>query len=52
MPTVGIYKDELQKALGYDISKPDFEDLCFQYGLELDEETTEFEQIAKEKGEA
>jgi len=50
MPTVGVYKDELQVALDRKIEKKEFEDVCFQYGLELDEETTEFEQIKNERG--
>ena len=62
MPTVGIYADELCKALAIDYDDADktrkaegektFDDLCFEYGLELDEVTCEYEMVEKEKGNA
>ncbi|XP_032681405.1 phenylalanine--tRNA ligase beta subunit [Odontomachus brunneus] len=50
MPTIGIKRDLLFQALGRTYSDNEFEDLCFQFGLELDEVTTEKQMIAKEQG--
>lgn len=50
MPTVGIKRDILFKALGRFYSDDEFNDLCFDFGLELDEVTTEKKMIAKEQG--
>lgn len=51
MPTVGVKRDALFKALGKTYSDDEFQSLCFQYGLELDEITTEKQMITKEQGE-
>ncbi|KAK6038449.1 hypothetical protein COOONC_24046, partial [Cooperia oncophora] len=37
MPTVGIKKTILDKHLGKVYSEKEFDELCFEYGLELDE---------------
>lgn len=37
MPTIVVDKYELYKALGQKFSKQEFEDLCFDFGIELDE---------------
>lgn len=38
MPTIGVNRDELLKALGQpDMSEQAFDELCFEFGLELDE---------------
>lgn len=38
MPTIGVDSKELLEALGEpDMSEGDFDELCFLYGLELDE---------------
>ena len=38
MPTIGVDRKELLEALGKpDMSEGDFDELCFLYGLELDE---------------
>lgn len=56
MPTVGVYYDEMQRALqlsqNEEVAEKEFFDLCFTYGLELDEVTNEYEMVRKEKGEA
>ncbi|XP_050446284.1 phenylalanine--tRNA ligase beta subunit [Cataglyphis hispanica] len=50
MPTIGIKRDLLFQALGKTYSDDEFQDLCFKFGLELDEVTTEKQMIAKEQG--
>ena len=37
-------------ALGKDMNEEKFNDLCFQFGLELDEVTSEYEMYKKERG--
>ncbi|OMJ27554.1 Phenylalanine-tRNA ligase beta subunit [Smittium culicis] len=41
MPTISIDKIKLFEYLGRDFSKKEFEDLCFEYGIELEEDTSE-----------
>ncbi|XP_076174299.1 phenylalanine--tRNA ligase beta subunit isoform X1 [Ptiloglossa arizonensis] len=50
MPTISIKRDLLFKALGKTYSDDEFQDLCFKFGLELDEVTTEKLILVKEKG--
>lgn len=50
MPTIGIKRDLLFQALGKTYSDDEFQTLCFKFGLELDEVTTEKQMIAKEQG--
>ncbi|XP_014219481.1 phenylalanine--tRNA ligase beta subunit [Copidosoma floridanum] len=50
MPTVGVKRDLLFNALGNTYTDDEFQKLCFQFGLELDEVTTEQQMIAKEQG--
>ena len=50
MPTVGLKRDQLFAALGRSYTEDEFNDLCFDFGLELDEVTSEKEMIAKEQG--
>ena len=50
MPTVGLYEDEIRAALGHEMNESKFTDLCFQFGLELDEVTSEYEMYKKERG--
>ncbi|XGW08372.1 hypothetical protein V3C99_011026 [Haemonchus contortus] len=52
MPTVGIKKVLLDKHLGKIYSEKEFDELCFEYGLELDEVTSEKAAVEKERGEA
>ncbi|CAH1965807.1 unnamed protein product [Acanthoscelides obtectus] len=50
MPTVGVKRDLLFKKLGKTYTDVGFQHLCFEFGLELDEVTTEKQIIAKEQG--
>nr|XP_002122110.1 phenylalanine--tRNA ligase beta subunit [Ciona intestinalis] len=52
MPTIGVNRDDLFKCLGETYTEEGFDELCFQYGIELDEVTSEKEQIEKEQGES
>ncbi|KAK6115526.1 hypothetical protein DH2020_007795 [Rehmannia glutinosa] len=49
MPTVSVGRDRLFQALGRTYTKEEFEDLCFKFGIELDDMTTEKAIIRKEK---
>ena len=58
MPTVSIYEENVKAELGRELleygSKQDleksFDELCFNFGLELDEVTSEYEMFKKERG--
>jgi len=50
MPTVGLKTDVLFQVLGRAYTEDEFNDLCFDFGLELDEVTSEKEMIEKEQG--
>ncbi|XP_065176367.1 phenylalanine--tRNA ligase beta subunit-like [Sycon ciliatum] len=50
MPTVDVRRDELFAALNQTFTDEQFDELCFEFGLELDEVTSEKEMIAKEQG--
>jgi len=52
MPTVPVHRDELYRRLEKEYTLEEFEDLCFEYGIELDEVTSEWEMKAAEQGEA
>ncbi|GER27343.1 phenylalanine--tRNA ligase beta subunit [Striga asiatica] len=49
MPTVSLGRDRLFEALGRTYTEEEFEDLCFKFGIELDDVTTEKAIIRKEK---
>ncbi|KAJ4791949.1 Phenylalanine--tRNA ligase beta subunit [Rhynchospora pubera] len=49
MPTVSVGRDRLFKALGRTYTQEEFEVLCFEFGIELDDVTTEKAIIRKEK---
>ncbi|KAJ0081802.1 hypothetical protein Patl1_11970 [Pistacia atlantica] len=49
MPTVSVGRDRLYAALGKEYTQKEFEDLCFRFGIELDDVTTEKAIIRKEK---
>ncbi|XP_044259116.1 phenylalanine--tRNA ligase beta subunit [Tribolium madens] len=51
MPTVGVKRNLLFEALGRTFTDDEFQRLCFEFGLELDEVTTEKQMISKEQGE-
>ncbi|PNY27233.1 Phenylalanine-tRNA ligase beta subunit [Tolypocladium capitatum] len=44
MPTISVDKYRLYEALGQKFTKAEFEDLCFDYGIELDEDTEDEER--------
>ncbi|KAJ8971535.1 hypothetical protein NQ317_016806 [Molorchus minor] len=50
MPTIGVKRDLLFKSLGRTYTDEEFQKLCFEFGLELDEVTTEKQMITKEQG--
>lgn len=41
MPTIGVDKAAFFKALGKEYTREEFDNLCFDYGLELDEDTSD-----------
>ncbi|GLT99829.1 hypothetical protein SLE2022_172420 [Rubroshorea leprosula] len=49
MPTISVGRDHLFAALGRTYTQEEFEDLCFRFGIELDDVTTERAIIRKEK---
>ncbi|KAL8970920.1 MAG: hypothetical protein Q9197_003557 [Variospora fuerteventurae] len=40
MPTIAVDKEGLFKALGQDYTTEEFDELCFDFGIELDEDTS------------
>lgn len=44
MPTISVDKAELFKALGQEYTTTEFEELCFEFGIELDEDTSNSER--------
>ncbi|XP_055053358.2 phenylalanine--tRNA ligase beta subunit [Misgurnus anguillicaudatus] len=50
MPTVSVKRDLLFEALGQTYSDEEFDELCFEFGLELDEITSEKDIISREQG--
>ncbi|XP_041126252.1 phenylalanine--tRNA ligase beta subunit-like [Polyodon spathula] len=50
MPTVSVKRDLLFHALGREYTDEEFDELCFEFGLELDEITSEKDIISKEQG--
>ncbi|KAK8199172.1 phenylalanyl-tRNA synthetase beta chain [Phyllosticta capitalensis] len=40
MPTISVDKAELFRALGKEYTTEEFDELCFEFGIELDEDTT------------
>ncbi|XP_022766428.1 phenylalanine--tRNA ligase beta subunit, cytoplasmic isoform X2 [Durio zibethinus] len=49
MPTVSVARDRLFAALGRSYTQEEFEELCFNFGIELDDVTTEKAIILKER---
>lgn len=41
MPTIPVDKADLYKLLGREYTTEEFDELCFDFGLELDEDTTD-----------
>ncbi|EQC40974.1 phenylalanyl-tRNA synthetase, beta subunit [Saprolegnia diclina VS20] len=50
MPTVGVKRDELFAAIGQRFTDEEFDHLCFEFGIELDEITSERLMKEKEQG--
>lgn len=51
MPTVSVFQDSLAKHIGQEqTTEQAFTDLCFEFGLELDDVTSEYEMVLKERG--
>jgi hypothetical protein len=58
MPTISVYEDNVKSDIGAVLmnygSKQglvrSFDELCFDFGLELDEVTSEYEMFKKERG--
>ncbi|KAM7363983.1 phenylalanine--tRNA ligase beta subunit [Cochliomyia hominivorax] len=50
MPTIGVKRDLLFQSLGKKYTDDEFQQLCFAFGLELDEVTTEKQMLTKEQG--
>ncbi|KAH7916171.1 hypothetical protein BJ138DRAFT_1122084 [Hygrophoropsis aurantiaca] len=50
MPTIPVDKADLFQRLGGSYTTEEFDRLCFDYGLELDEDTTEEVEAAIKKG--
>eukprot|EP01135_Chromosphaera_perkinsii_P004649 Nk52_evm42s292 gene=Nk52_evmTU42s292 len=50
MPTVGVKKEFLFQKLGRSFTDDEFFDLCFDFGVELDEITSEKTMMEKEQG--
>lgn len=47
MPTLGVNRDELFDALGQVYTEKEFDELCFEFGIELDEVTSEANELEK-----
>nr|XP_023674576.1 phenylalanine--tRNA ligase beta subunit [Paramormyrops kingsleyae] len=50
MPTVSVKRDLLFRALDKEYTDEEFDELCFEFGLELDEITSEKDIILREQG--
>ena len=49
MPTVLVKRDELFKQIGQTFTDEEFDDLCFEFGIELDDVTSEKQMVEGEK---
>ena len=52
MPTLSVKKSLLYEKVGKSFTDDEFDEICFQFGIELDEITSERQIVAKEQGEA
>ncbi|GMF12726.1 unnamed protein product [Phytophthora lilii] len=50
MPTVGVKRDELFAAMGQTYTDEEFDVLCFEFGIELDDITSEKQLKQREQG--
>ena len=51
MPTIHVNRTRLYRDLGQELTDAQFDELCFEFGIELDEVTSERALVAKEQGE-
>jgi len=51
MPTVSVEREALFVQLGHTYTDEEFDELCFEFGIELDEITSEREEALKSLGE-
>lgn len=49
MPTITVNRDALFKALGRTFTDEEFDNLCFEFGIELDEVTSEKDMFEAEQ---
>ena len=49
MPTIIVKRDALFKAIGREFTDEEFENLCFEFGIELDDVTSEKEMAKNEQ---
>lgn len=50
MPTISVYPEDLFERLGKSYNQEEFSNLCFEFGIELDEVTTEHVMSRKREG--
>lgn len=50
MPTLAVAKNFLCSLIGKNFTDPEFENLCFDFGIELDDITSEREMYMREQG--
>ena len=50
MPTLAVAKDYICSLLGKSYTDKEFDELCFRFGLELDDITSEKEMYMREQG--
>lgn len=50
MPTVGVKRDELFAAMQQSFTDEEFDHLCFEFGIELDDITSEKQLKQREQG--
>lgn len=48
MPTLALNRDDLFEALGKVYTQEEFDELCFEFGIELDEVTSEADELEKQ----
>ncbi|CAN0194306.1 unnamed protein product [Ascophyllum nodosum] len=48
MPTLGVNREDLFDALGKVYTEEQFDELCFEFGIELDEVTSEANELEKQ----
>nr|CCC94828.1 putative phenylalanyl-tRNA synthetase [Trypanosoma congolense IL3000] len=52
MPTLAVARDFLFDLIGKKYTEEQFEDICFQFGVELDDVTSEREMLRREQGDS